>query len=117
MLPIPPAAIRARLTVHQAQQRDATRRLRRATMTCPARTVARIAAALLEVEARDRPGRQLEPLCHPTLWAALDRQLSRRGGPAITCRSLRRVLVQEHRPGLVDGVALLQRGGRIEPVA
>lgn len=43
--------IRARLTVHEAQQRDAARRLRRATMARPTRTVARIAAALLEVEA------------------------------------------------------------------
>jgi hypothetical protein len=27
------------------------------------------------------------------------------------------VLVQEHTPGLVDGVAVLQRGTRIEPIA
>jgi hypothetical protein len=86
-------------------------------MACPAQTIAAIAAALLEVEAGDRPAAQLEPLCHPTLWAALEGRLRRHGGPAITCHSLRRVLVQEQRPGLVDGVALLERGARIEPVA
>jgi hypothetical protein len=86
-------------------------------MPCPARTVARIAAALLEVEAGARPGRQLEPLCHPTLWEALVRRLSCGGGPAVTCHSLRRVLIQEHTPGVVDAVAVLQRGARIEPVA
>jgi hypothetical protein len=86
-------------------------------MACPARTIAAIAAALLEVEAGDRPAAQLERVCHPTLWAALEGRLRRQGGPAITCRSLRRVLIQEHRPGLVDGVALLERGARIEPVA
>jgi hypothetical protein len=53
----------------------------------------------------------------PPLWVALDRRLSRLGGPAITCVSLRRVLVQEQRPGVVDGVALLWRGNRVEPVA
>jgi hypothetical protein len=117
MLPVASAAIRARLSGDEAQERSAARPLLRATMACPARTIATIAAALLEVEAGDRPAAQLEPLCHPTLWVALERRLRCHGGPAITCHSLRRVLVQEHRPGLVDGVALLQRGARIEPVA
>ena len=117
MLPSSPAAIRARLSRYETNQRDVSRRVRRSTIASPTRAVARIATALLEVEAGDRPGAQLERLCHPTLWQALDRRLSRRGGPPITCGSLRRVLVQEHKPGLVDGVALLQRGPRLEPVA
>jgi Family of unknown function (DUF6459) len=117
MLPVASVAIRARLSTDETQARSAARPLLRATMACPARTIAAIAAALLEVEAGDRPAAQLEPLCHPTLWAALERRLGRQGGPAITCHSLRRVLVQEQRPGLVDGVALLERGARIEPVA
>jgi Family of unknown function (DUF6459) len=117
MLPVTPPPIRARFEYHEADERDAARPLRRATMPCPARTVARIAAALLEVEAGARPGRQLEPLCHPTLWEALVRRLSCGGGPAVTCHSLRRVLIQEHTPGVVDAVAVLQRGARIEPVA
>jgi hypothetical protein len=83
----------------------------------PVEVVATIARALLEIEAGNRPGGQLERVCHPTLWQALDRRLPRDGGPRITCDSLRRVLVQQHRPGLVDGVALLQRGPRLEPVA
>jgi hypothetical protein len=38
-------------------------------------------------------------------------------GAAITACSLRRVVTQEHTSGLVEGVALLQRGGRLEPIA
>jgi hypothetical protein len=117
MLPATPAPIRAHFDRREAGERDAARPLRRPTMPCPARTVARIAAALLEVEAGVRPGRQLEPLCHPTLWEALSRRLSHGGGPGITCRSLRRVHIQENTPGVVDGVAVLQRGARVEPVA
>jgi hypothetical protein len=117
MLSSSPRAIRARLTWYEADERDVSRPLRRAAMACPARVVATIATALLEVEAGNRPGVQLERLCHPSLWQTLDRRLSRRGGPPVTCGSLRRVLVQEHRPGLVDAVALLQRGARLEPVA
>ena len=86
-------------------------------MASPAKVVATIARALLEVEAGNRPGAQLERVCHPTLWRVLDRRLTRHGGPRITCYSLRRVLVQEHQPGLVDGVALLQRGPRLAAVA
>jgi hypothetical protein len=115
MLPIPPPPIRACFTWYEAAERDRTRR--RPVTTGPARAAATIAAALLEVEAGARPGRQLERLCHPTLWEALDRRLSRRGGPPISGHSLRRVLIQEQEPGLVDAVALLQRGGRLEPVA
>jgi hypothetical protein len=117
MLPVTPQPIHARFDRREADERDAARHLRRPTMPCPARTVARFAAALLEVEAGARPRRQLEPLCHPTLWEALARRLTHGGGPAITCRSLRRVHIQEHTPGVVDGVAVLQRGARVEPVA
>jgi hypothetical protein len=76
-----------------------------------------IAVALLEVEAGFRPGHQLERHCHPTLWERLAPRLCFGGGPAITCRSLRRVLVQEHIPGVVDVVAVLERGRRVEAVA
>jgi hypothetical protein len=88
-----PPPIRARFDHHEAGERDAARPLRRATMPCPAGTVARIAVALLKVEAGVRPSRQLEPICHPTLWEALARRLSRGGGPAVTRHSLRRVLI------------------------
>ncbi len=117
LLPSSPPAIRAHLTWYQTAQRDLSRHVWRTTMACPAQVVATFARALLEVEAGDRPGAQLERLCHPTLWQVLDRRLSRRGGPALTCASLRRVFIQEHQPGLVDGVALLWRGPRLEPVA
>jgi hypothetical protein len=117
LLPNSPPAIRAQPTWHEAAQRKPSRPLWRATTASPAKVVATIARALLEVEAGNRPGAQLERVCHPTLWQVLDRRLTRHGGPRITCDSLRRVLVQQHRPGLVDGVALLQRGPRLEPVA
>jgi Family of unknown function (DUF6459) len=117
MLPTTPPAIRARFEYHEAHERAAARPRRRPSMPSPAGAVARIGVGLLEVEAGARPGRQLEPLCHPTLWEALVRRLPRSGGAAITACSLRRVVVQEHTPGLVEGVALLQRGGRVEPVA
>jgi hypothetical protein len=117
MLPTTPPAIRARFDYHEAQERAAARPRRRPSMPSPAGAVARIGVGLLEVEAGARPGRQLEPVCHPTLWEALVRRLPRSGGAAITACSLRRVVTQEHTPGLVEGVALLQRGGRLEPIA
>jgi Family of unknown function (DUF6459) len=117
MLPTTPPAIHARFEYHEAQERAAARPRRRPSMPSPAGAVAGIAAGLLEVEAGARPGRQLEPLCHPTLWEALVRRLPCSGGAAITACSLRRVVTQEHMPGLVEGVALLQRGGRLAPVA
>jgi hypothetical protein len=117
MLPTTPPAIGARFNYHETHERAAARPRRRPSMPSPAGAVARIAAGLLEVEAGVRPGRQLEPLCHPTLWEALVRRLPRSGGAAITACSLRRVVVQEYTPGLVEGVALVQRGGRLEAVA
>jgi hypothetical protein len=117
MLPTTPPAIRARFEYHEARDRAAARPRRRPRMPSPAGSVARVAVGLLEVEAGARPDRQLEPLCHPTLWEALVRRLPRSGGAAITACSLRRVVLQEHTPGLVEGVALVQRGGRLAPVA
>jgi len=117
MLPTTPPAIRARFELHEEWEREQARPRHRPGMPAPAGAVARIAVGLLEVEAGARPGQQLEPLCHPTLWEALVRRLPCSGGAAITACSLRRVVVQEHTPGLVEGVALLQRGGRLAPVA
>ena len=117
MLPTTPPAIHARLNYHEEWEREQARPRRRPSMPSPAGAVARIGVGLLEVEAGARPGQQLEPLCHPTLWEALVRRLPCSGGAAITACSLRRVVVQEHTPGLVEGVALLQRGDRLEPVA
>jgi Family of unknown function (DUF6459) len=117
MLPSSPAPIRARFEHREANERDAARPLRRPAMASPVLMAGRIAVALLEVEAGYRPGHQLERWCHPTLWERLAPRLCFGGGPAITCRSLRRVLVQEHIPGLVDAVAVLERGRRVEPVA
>jgi hypothetical protein len=117
MLPCSSPPIRARFEHREANERDATRPLRRPAMASPVLVASRIAVALLEVEAGFRAGRQLERHCHPTLWERLGPRLCFGGGPAITCRSLRRVLVQEHVPGLVDAVAVLERGRRVEAVA
>jgi hypothetical protein len=107
----------ARFEHLEANERDAARPLRRPAMASPVLMAGRIAVALLEVEAGSRPGHQLERHCHPALWERLARRLCIGGGPAITCRSLRRVLVQEHIPGLADAVAVLERGRRVEAVA
>ena len=117
MLPSSSPPIRAHFEHREANERDATRPLRRPAMASPVLMAGRIAVALLEVEAGLRPGRQLERHCHPTLWERLASRLCFGGGPAITCRSLRRVLVQEHVPGLVEAVAVLERGRRVEAVA
>jgi hypothetical protein len=117
MLPSSPPPIRAYFEHREANERDAARPLRRPAMGSPVLMAGRIAVALLEVEAGYRPGHQLERHCHPTLWERLSPRLCFGGGPVITCRSLRRVLVQEHIPGLVEAVAVLERGRRVEPVA
>jgi hypothetical protein len=117
MLPSSPPPIRAHFEHREANERDATRPLRRPGMTSPVLMAGRVAVALLEIEAGLRPGHQLQRHCHPTLWERLTPRLCFGGGPAITCRSLQRVLVQEHIPGLVDAVAILERRGRVEAVA
>jgi Family of unknown function (DUF6459) len=117
MLRTPPPAIRARVSLWEADERDSIRAHRRLGMPSPAPSVAIIATGLLEVEAGLRPGHQLERLCHPTLWDSLEGTLRHGSGPAVSRGSLRRVLVQEDTLGLADGVALLQRGDRLEPVA
>jgi Family of unknown function (DUF6459) len=117
MLPSSPRPIRAYFEHREAYERDATRALRRPAMTSPVLIAGRIAVALLEVEAGCRPGHQLERHCHPTLWERLAPRLCFGGGPVITCHSLRRVLAQEHIPGLVEAVVVLERGRRVEAVA
>jgi hypothetical protein len=117
MLPTSPPPIRAHFEHREANERDVFRPLRRPAMASPVLMAGRIAVALLEVEAGSRPGHQLERHCHPTLWERLAPRLCFGGGPAITCRSLRRVLIQEHIPGLVEALAVLERGRRVEAVA
>jgi Family of unknown function (DUF6459) len=117
MLPSTPPLIRARFEHHEANERDMLRPSRRPTMASPVLIAGKIAVALFEVEAGFRPIRQLERFSHPTLWERLVPRLCYRGGPATTYHSLRRVLVQEHIPGLVDAVAVLRRGPSVEAVA
>jgi hypothetical protein len=60
---------------------------------------------------------QLERVCHLSLWPKLAGRLRRSGGPAVTVRSLVRVITQEHTPGLAEVTVLVRRGGRVVPVA
>jgi hypothetical protein len=117
MLPTSPPTIRAHIEHREAYERDAARPRRRPAMASPVLMAGRIAVALLEVEAGYRPAHQLEHHCHPALWERLSPRLCFGGGPVIACRSLRHVLVQEHIPGLVEAVAVLERGRRVEAVA
>jgi Family of unknown function (DUF6459) len=116
MLPTTPPLIRACFTDRELRERERARPRLRPAMPSPVAVVGWIAVALCEVEAGARPRHQLERACHPTLWEVLVRQLGA-SGPAVTSRSLRRVLAQESTPGIVDGVAVVQRGGLVEPVA
>lgn len=117
MLPSTPPPIRARFEYHEANERDMLRPSRRPTMASPVLIAGKIAVALFEVEAGFRPSHQLEHFSHPTLWERLAPRLCYGGGRPTTYHSLRRVLVQEHLPGLVDAVAVLRRGPRVEAVA
>jgi hypothetical protein len=117
MLPTIPPPIRAWFTDDELVVREHARRRRRPAMPCPAAAVGWIAVALCEVEAGARPRYQLKRACHPTLWEVLAPHLRCGAAPMITSHSLHRVLVQELTPGIVDGVAVVQRGRLIEPVA
>jgi hypothetical protein len=78
---------------------------------------ARIAVAVCEVEAGMRPFGQLERACHPSLHASLAARVARGSGPMVTATSLRRVVTQEHTPGLAEAVVLVRRGGRVAAIA
>jgi hypothetical protein len=116
MLPTTPPLIRACFTDRELRERERTRPHQRPGMPSPVAAIGWIAVVLCEVEAGARSRHQLERACHPTLWELLVERLGA-SGPAVTSRSLRRVLAQEHTPGIVDGVAVVQRGGLVEPVA
>jgi hypothetical protein len=116
MLPTTPPLLRACFTDHELDTRERARAWWRADLPCPAAAVGWIAVALCEVEAGARPRQQLERACHPTLWELLAERLGA-SGPAVTSRSLRCVLAQEHTLGVVDGVAVIVRGAQVEPVA
>jgi Family of unknown function (DUF6459) len=78
---------------------------------------ARIALALCEVEAGQRPFAQLERVCHHTLYQRLAAGIRRAGGPAPTTASLVGVVTQEQVAGLVEAVVLIRRGHRVAAVA
>ena len=110
-------AIRATLDPYEDTERDTHRTQARQRLGSPAQAGARIALAICEVEAGMRSPLQLERLCHLTLWPKLAERLRRSGGPAVTARSLVRVVAQEHTPGLAEVTVLVNRGGRVVAVA
>ncbi len=79
--------------------------------------VAAIALALCEVEAGLRSIEQLECISHPTLWPSLETRVRRIGGPPVPATSLLRVRLQEVQPCLVEAVAVVRRGSRVEAIA
>ena len=95
----------------------AARSRSRRRLPSPAAVARDVAMALLEIEAGCRSAAQLERICTPELWAALEQRIPRRGGRLPTGRSVRSVFCQEDVPGLADTVAVLRRGDRFEPVA
>jgi hypothetical protein len=117
MLPYATPAITAQLDIWEERERDTLRTRTRQQLGSPAQTGARIALAICEVEAGLRSPLQLEQVCHLTLWPKLATRLRRSGGPAVTVRSLVRVVAQEHVPGLAEVLVLVRRGGRVAPVA
>jgi hypothetical protein len=117
MLPYATPAIRANLDPCENTERDTLRTQARRRLGAPAATGARIALAICEVEAGMRSPLQLERLCHLTVWPKLSERLRRSGGPAVTARSLVRVIAQEHTPGLAEVTVLVRRGERVVPVA
>src|SRR6266508_1306573 len=98
MLPYATPAIRAQLDPYEDTERDTLRAAARRRLDSPAPAGARIALALCEIEAGMRSPLQLERLCHLTIWPKLAERLRRSGGPAVTGRSLVRVIAQEHTP-------------------
>jgi hypothetical protein len=117
MLPYATPPIRAQLDPYEDTERDTLRAAARRRLGSPAKAGAMIALAICEVEAGMRSPLQLERLCHLTLWPKLAEQLRRSGGPAVTVRSLVRVIAQEYTPGLAEVTVLVRRGGRVVPVA
>jgi hypothetical protein len=123
MLPYATPALHATVDPYEQQERDTLRPTARRRLGAPAAAGAgagagaRIALALCEVEAGMRSPLQLERLCHLTLWPKLAERLQRSGGPAVTARSLVRVIAQEHTPGLVEVTVRVNRGGRVVAVA
>jgi hypothetical protein len=117
MLPYATPALRATIEPYEDTERDTLRIQARRRLGSPAQAGARIALALCEVEAGMRSPLQLERLCHLSLWPQLSERLRRSGGPAVTARSLVRVIAQEHTPGLAEVTVLINRGGRVVAVA
>ena len=117
MLPYATPALHATVDPYEQLERDTLRAPARRRLGSPAAAGARIALALCEVEAGMRSPLQLEQRCHLSLWPKLAERLQRSGGPAVTARSLVRVIAQEHTPGLAEVTVLVRRGGRVVAVA
>jgi hypothetical protein len=116
MLPTVAPELRASFEPTELDARDQARGRARDRLPTPARTAARFAVTLCEVEAGMRPAGQLERACHHTLYEKLAERVRRSGGPAVTAHSLIDVITQEQTPGLVDAVVLLHRGPRVAAV-
>jgi hypothetical protein len=92
------------------------RRQERAGLPPPATVAGGIAMALLEIEAGCRSVAQLERICAPALWSALELTIRRRGGPFAAGHALIRVHCQRHSAELADAVAVVRRGKRAQAI-
>jgi len=104
-------------TVGSDPETAAARQAALQQLPSPAEVAKEIALALFEVEAGYRSAAQLERVCTPELWDRLEHQVRRNGGLLPTHRDLVRVHFQELVPGIVNTVAVVQRGPRVQPVA
>jgi hypothetical protein len=99
----------------EASERRAARR----GLPHPKPLVGQVALALLEVEAGRRSPVQLERRCEPEVWERICGQLdvdpARRAVPPM--QALVRVHCQEPLPGLVNGVAVVRRDGRVTSIS
>ena len=114
---MPTTALRAQLSDQDLILRERRRVQARRGLPDPAATARAIALAICEVEAGLRSASQLERICHHSLWEAVADRVQRAGGPPVSAASVLRVGVQELQPGLVDAVAVIRRGQRVQFIA
>ncbi len=105
--------LKATVDPDEDRWRQACRRQRRRTLPAPAPAAVVTAITILEVRAGMRPARQLEPLCHHSLWPVLQTLPGLPSGdPIPVVPRPRAVVVREPIPGLVDAAVVIEFGGR-----
>jgi hypothetical protein len=86
---MPAALLSAQFTGQELHLRTHARTAARRTLPDPAATARVLVLAICEVEAGLRSARQLERVCHPSLWDAVANRIQRAGGPPVSGASSR----------------------------